>query len=256
MKTIQYSILLALAIFTFSCSSDDDRPAALAPVHKNLLIKVTSGQSVTNYTYDSNNRLAKETYATPGLSSGEVTFVYNSAGKLEEEKSVSSSIFGSASTSKTVYVYNTDGTLKERRYFSLDDNTGSYDLDLIEKYTYEQNKAISVRESSGNTTRTVYEYDNGNTSKASYYFDVTVANPTGFLNGSTIYNAYDDKNNPHASMPAEFFFPQTIRNNNTSSYFSSNPETPTVIIYEYNEDGYPVKSVNGGSTITYEYQRL
>jgi len=240
-------VCLACACILLSCRKNNDDVAE--PARKNLVTKRTDSDGlVFNYTYDASNRMITWTRNSNPLNPAQnISFTYNANGTLAE-------YFESNSSQRTKYTYNADATVSTKKNYSV---SGAVET-LNDTYTYSYaTGAVTenyVQASTGNGFRQEYKYDaNGNLSEVKSY-NTTPANPAGTYSGVVTYDKYDTKNYSHASAPAAFLFPASIKNNVGAIVYPFGTANYT---FEYNTDGYPTKRFENGTLIsTFEYKRL
>lgn len=263
MKTLKTIIVIIISsLFVISCSKDDEStPEPAKPTY--LLTKTIFGSSNTNYTYDADNKLIVLEQMNPASTNYKTAFFYNSNGRLEETfDSSSGGPFPSYSKTKTTHVYDAQNRLIERKFFE-----NSYDFPSVFNYEksdffeYNGNSVIQKTINSGNSLpgrRAVFEFNtDGNVSKYTIYSQIDANNPNGLMDTSVVY-VYDDKINAETSLSAERAFPFFNKNNiiKMTQTNSSGDTTIIDIIYEYNQDGYPIKQTVGKSSITLEWKKI
>ena len=214
-----------------------------------MLVKEDYNGYKIEYIYDNSNKLIKinEPYFGTTGSSSEAIITYNAAGKIDE---IVKNQNGSLSyKSKTKYTYNFDGTLQKKETFKFNFLANNYRFESSSTYSYALNKVIENILFNLDKSRKIYDYSiSKNLIKITNYDDVTDANPSGNLSYEISYSDFDDKNYSKTSLPEEYKFPQTFKNNYQK-------EATNTINFEYNPDGYPIKStIVGGLGFTkYEY---
>lgn len=264
MKTLKIIMAITiLSLFSISCSKDDESaPEQTKPTY--LLTKSTNDLGYSNYTYDANDKLSTVEHINPGFSNYKTTFFYNSNGKLEETLEVSTGgAFPSSSKTKVTYIYDAENRLIEKKYFQTSDNSPTqYDYVRSHFFEYNGNSVIQKIVDKGNSlpsNRYVFDFNtNGNVSKYTSYNQIDANNPKGLINFSIVY-VYDDKMNVETSFPAESLFPLINKNNiiKLTQTNSSGEATIVDIIYEYNQDGYPIKrTVSGQGSTAFGWEKI
>ncbi len=270
MKTIFYLLMLS-TIAAASCKKDPaatpapapapvvppvDSPAAASRTNLLLTISDPANGLLTTLTYDGANRLKTFSRNSNAYNpSRYYTFAYDAAGKLTDLLETADSTPGAATTDSTHYSYGADGKLAKKEYYRVWD-PGSAELQHVYEYTYTPGKVdeLYLTVSSGTGFRQVYTVnDSGNVTLIEVYTGVTTTNHTGTFDGSITYSNYDNKRAIQESFPDAFLFPGNNANNVGAVAYSWGGYSYT---YEYNEDGYPTKRVDGGAATTYTYQRL
>lgn len=263
MKTIINKLtLLLLAVLAISCSSDNDNDAPQEITPSYLLTKSNSTSSFNLYTYNDVNKLT-EIDGTEGFSSSfNSTLTYDTGGKIQEELKIVSAIFSTPSYSRIIYNYDAQGRLTEKKFTqNSSENPAVYDHKQSLIFEYNGNtvtQKLQIKGSALPSSRAVFEYDKkGNVSKITYYTNINANTPDGVLFYSHVYT-YDSKPNPESSLPLEYRFPNTSKNNPIKVIETYNSDAPTTadIVVEYNEGGYPTKKSQSGIVSTYEYKKL
>ena len=260
--TIHKLTLLLLAVLAISCSSDNDNdtPQEITPSY--LLTKSNKVSSFSVYTYNDANKLT-EIDGTEGFSSSfNSTLTYDASGKIQEELKIVSAIFSTPSYSRIIYNYDAQGRLTEKKFTQNSSATPAiYDHKQSLIFEYNGSTVIQKLIIKGNTlpsSRTVFEYDKkGNVSKSTYYNSIDANTPDGVFFYSHAYT-YDSKPNPESSLPLEYRFPNTSKNNPTKIVETYNSDSPTTsdVVLEYNEGGFPLKESRSGLVNIYEYKKL
>lgn len=285
-KILKPLTLSAIALFTMSCSSDDNSTPSI-PEEGNTLV-VLDKITITKYSNVNGDKLLSK----PELSEESTyTYTYNELGK------VTSSLYkgkheinhenGQDFSLNSVYTYNTDGTLKE--ILSTEESDKSVDEHFIYEYN-DKKQVIKIIDKVSNDNLT-YTYDNNNriTSVASdrknspYKLDYTYDTKNNIIKANYIskqfektdYYTYDDKfspfvnmsiNNIHVDISLPENLPETfIGVNNVVTYknkeFQIFNETS---VYEYNTNNFPTKVTthhtlnpkNISSIISYTYKTI
>jgi YD repeat-containing protein len=261
--TMNKMALLFLAVLVISCTNDSDNetPEEFKPSY--LLIQSNSSSGFNTYTYDDANKLI-EIEGTDGsfISNFNSTVTYNANGKIQEELKIVSAIFSTPSYTRIIYNYDAQGKLIEKKYTQNSSETPAiYDHKHSVVFEYNGNTVTQKLILKGNalpSTKTVFEYDKkGNVSKITYYNEINANTPDGLFFYSSTYT-YDTKPNPETSLPLEYRFPNTSKNNPIKVIETNNSGSPTTsdVVVEYNEGGYPVKESRSGLVNTYEYKKL
>ena len=257
-KTLKTFLKLTiLFIIITSCSKDDDEQVQTPKTPVYLISKITySATSNTKYFYDENNKLINEESSNNSGSVFRTTFQYNDKGKIIENLKVP--IAGNATAvEKLTYSYDSQNRFIHRKLFAATTTSpDEFALDNTETFAYNATN-IEYKIKDGNSTfvtrRVIFDLDSsGNFLTATGYRNLTAIDQVGVLDyKSTI--EYDDKKNPLQNLPNEYVFLEKTKNNRTKSTTPQfNPSVAT-ITYEYNQDGYPTKSISGNRTITFEY---
>lgn len=264
MKTkINKLILLLLAVFAISCSSDNDNDAPEEVIPAYLLTKSSSVASFNTYAYNNANKLITID-GTDGsfTTSFNSTVTYNANGKIQEELKIVSALFSTPSYTRITYHYDAQGRLTEKKYAQNSTATPAiYDYKQSLIFEYNGNSVTQKLIMKGNTlpnSRTVFEYDKiGNVTKSTLYNKIDANTPDGLFFYSHSYT-YDTKPNPEISLPSEYRFPNSSKNNPIKDIETYNSDAPTTaeIVYEFNEGGYPTKKKQSGLVSTYEYKKL
>lgn len=254
---------LLLAVFTISCSSDsnDDMPEEAAPSY--LLTKSNSVAAFSDYKYNDANKLI-EINGTDGSFTTifNSTLTYNANGKIQEEFKIVSALFSTPSYHRIIYNYDGQGRLTEKKYTQNTSATPAI-YDHKQSYIFEYNGSTVTQKliQKGNAlpgSKTVFEYDKkGNVTKITYYNKIDANTPEGVFFYSHAYT-YDTKPNPESSLPLEYRFPNTSKNNPIKDIETYNSDAPSTadIVLEYNEGGYPTKRTQSGIVSSYEYKKL
>jgi len=259
MKTLQTILAITmLSLFSVSCSSDGDSDKA-KPVL--LLEKEINSTGSTNYDYDANNKLISLEDISSGFSSYKTTFVYNSNGKIEEALIEQIGGVFPGPPTKMTYAYDAQNRLIEKKYFqgSLK-NPALFDYFRSDFFEYSGNLVTfksQKKDSNVPDSRIIYDFDNnGNIIKKTSYSQMNANNPSGLI-FYTETNVYDDKLNPETSLPSEYRFPNSTKNNPLKSTTVMGKDTYiTDYVYEYNTKGYATKRTGTGQTSnTYEYKK-
>jgi YD repeat-containing protein len=255
MKTLKTILaIIILSLFTISCSKEEIQTPNTA-VYLISKISYTANQN-TKFFYDENNKLINEESLYSDGSVIKTTFDYNSKGKIVQ--TLSKPIAGkNTSIEKLTYTYDAQDRLIEKKLFTTTTSfPDEFTYDSKGIYSYSPNN-VEVKYVYANSnfayTREIYESNppaNYLTSKR--YRNISIADPNGILDWTSTYE-YDDKKNPLSNLPDEYVFLQKTKNNQTkrtTPEFSPSVETKT---YEYNQEGYPTKSISGNSITTFEY---
>ncbi len=241
MKSIK--IILGSLLLLNSCSKNDTTITETVPVTENILLlkkTIDTDDNLTDtYSYDTSKKL--------------INFSRN--GNINNP------------AKNQNFSYNTDGILAQI--------TNASDGSLVLKYFYDSNKKIIKKEgrngldiynyeytgnqvverylftTTGEGFNTFYKYDSsGNVIETIQYTNVTAANPNGTLSATVIYT-YDSKKNALTSLPKEYLFPRSNKNNLLTEKYNANP----VYNYnwEYNDKGFPIKRTTS-YVRNFEYQ--
>ncbi|MBZ4041544.1 hypothetical protein [Flavobacterium hibisci] len=264
MKTrINKLALLILAVFVISCSNDNDNdgPEEVAPSY--LLTKSNNVSAFNDYKYNDANKLI-EINGTDGsfTSTFNSTVTYNASGKIQEEFKIVSALFSTPSYNRIIYNYDAQGRLTEKKFTQNTSATPAiYDHKQSLIFEYNGSTVTQKLIIKGNTlpsSKTVFEYDKkGNVSKSTLYNKIDANTPNGVFFYSHTYT-YDKKQNPESSLPLEYRFPNTSKNNpiKVIETYNSDAQTTADIVLEYNEGGYPTKKTQSGIVSSYEYKKL
>lgn len=264
MKTrINKLAILLLAVFALSCSneSDNEAPEEITPSY--LLTKLNSTSEFNTYKYNDANKLI-EINGTDGsfTSSFNSTVTYNGSGKIQEELKIVSALFSTPSYNRIIYNYDAQGRLTEKKYTQNSSATPAV-YDHKQSLIFEYNgstvtQKLLIKGNALPSNKAVFEYDKkGNVSKITYYNKIDANTPNGVFFYSHTYT-YDTKPNPESSLPLEYRFPNTLKNNPIKVIETYNSDAPTTadIVLEYNEGGYPTKKSQSGIVSSYEYKKL
>ena len=258
MKSLKILLILTfVSLFATSCSKDNDEQVIepKAPVY--LLSKITySATQNTKYFYDENNKLINEESTNNNGSVFRKTFKYNNSGKIIENLQVPTT-GNSTAIEKLTYLYDSQNRLIERKLFTATTSApDEFALDYTEIYSYNATN-IEYKYKDGNSTfatnRVIFDLDpSGNFITATGYRNLTALDQVGILDYKST-SEYDNKKNPLQNLPEEYVFLEKTKNNRIKSTTPQfNPSVAT-ITYEYNQDGYPTKSISGNRTTTFEY---
>ncbi|WP_109830982.1 hypothetical protein [Reichenbachiella versicolor] len=186
------------------------------------------GNSTTTYKYSDESGFVIETNKSTVLFGEETktktTFVYDDKNQVVEEKTESGDDLGS-----TIYTYNTVGQIISSEYTLNDELTYTY------VYTYD---AIGLLLKSERTDLTDDNF------KSSDEFTIESGNVVKEINSNQESVAtYDDKRNPFKPLYPSAYADinigiQSVNENNPISGTLSDDD----IVYEYNEDGYPISA--------------
>ena len=235
-KYIKILAVVALILSFLSCSKDDNSQPEVVSLLKK--INDTSDGLISTYTYDTSKKLIN--YKLNGNQSNgprDQNFTYNADGTLNEIRNLSDNSL------ELKYFYDSSKKIVKRE--------GRNGIDIY-TYEYANNKVtekyIFTVNNEGFTN--IYSYDaKGNMNEIKIYDNVTATNPNGDYYGAITYT-YDNKKSYRTSLPKEFIFPYSNKNNYaTEKYPNQNLYTYD---FQFNEKGYPISSQNGART--YEYQ--
>jgi hypothetical protein len=236
MKHIFVVILLIISIL-MNCSKP------LEPNNKTLFLSKIYRNSVLTheFIYYENSTLQKQIfYAFDTILSSE-TYQYDPNRKISRRDNITD-VSGPPSHlyeySYALYRYNSNGLLEESEYY-LKVN------DIYEKRSYK-----------------TYEYDSiGQIIRANLYLpDSTLKSYTDYkydkkgnivMVDSTKFE-YDSMRNPYKSLILPEITAYYWSENNITKWIFSD-STSVVISYEYNTEGYPIKSIENGIESIYEY---
>lgn len=261
--TIHKLTLLLLAVLAISCSSDNDNdtPQEITPSY--LLTKSNSTSAFNTYKYNDANKLIEIDGADGSFTSTfNSTVTYNGSGKIQEELKIVSALFSTPSYNRIIYNYDAQGRLTEKKYTQNSSATPAvYDHKQSLIFEYNGSTITQKLVIKGNTlpsSKTVLEFDKkGNALKITYYNKIDANTPDGVFFYSHTYT-YDTKPNAESSLPLEYRFPNTSKNNPIKVIETYNSDAPTTsnIVLEYNEGGYPTKKSQSGIVSSYEYKKL
>lgn len=264
MKTrINKLALLLLAVFAISCSNDSDNDASEEITPSYLLTKSNSALAFNDYKYNDANKLIEINGSDGSFTSTfNSTVTYNGNGKIQEELKIVSALFSTPSYHRIIYNYDGQGRLTEKKYTQNTSATPAI-YDHKQSYIFEYNGSTVTQKliQKGNAlpgSKTVFEYDKkGNVTKITYYNKIDANTPEGVFFYSHAYT-YDTKPNPESSLPLEYRFPNTSKNNPIKDIETYNSDAPSTadIVLEYNEGGYPTKRTQSGIVSSYEYKKL
>jgi YD repeat-containing protein len=237
-NTIKLSAIAIIALFTFSCSSDDDKPTVQQAKRVKKEVSVQSGgaTNTTTFGYDALGRLLTKTTAAEAI-----TYSRNSVGKI-----IQAVIVNSGTDRIVTYTYDATGRITEmqKKAGSMveERTTYSYYIDrIMEKY---------------------YNADGDNVWDYIHYYTADKKNIDRVLRnygGSEVQYSlttytYDskiglDKVAPYSDMPQPFY------NANNPEHFSYrnelNVETSSGnYIYTYDALGFPLTMTDANGTIT------
>lgn len=266
MKTLKtLSILFAFALLISSCSKSED--GSTQPTYLLSKISYKKSSETTVLLYNSNNKLISVESDLKGAFHYLTTIVYNSNGQIYE--TLQTPAPGGSGLEKTTYIYNADNKIIEKKYFTTAiDAPNDFKYTSSDFYEYNGNTIESKRKIKTDnffSRRSIYNLDsNKNVTNATFYKNMTEANPQGIISYSTNFE-YDTKSNYLKSLPSEYMiltsytFPIINNNNYTKATTPQNSTTVSNLVYEYNSDGYPIKRTTDESenSITmFEYKKI
>jgi len=274
MKTQTYLAILLCALFTASCSKDDNQDEQI-DTEKFVKSEWVSEDINIAYTYN-NNLLATATgnYSNVDYTS---TFTYNPDGKLTKWQQMES---GTSDTDIQTFTYNPDGRLAgyvsdfENVSITYDGNiatlTGRIEGDDNASAILELNENGLVTKFTESNQYTVFQYDgNGNIIKAE-----TFDNDDTLLTSFTI--AYDSKINPFYGQLSSIYIERFIeffwefdgiyysglegysfpfQKSNIVSIIESS-ETILEYTYTYNNENYPISVSEDDNGDVFDFEIL
>ncbi len=257
LKTLKTFLTLTILFIIITSCSKDDKVVQEPKTPIYLLSKITySATQNTAYFYDENNKLINEESLNNNGSVFKTTFQYNNNGKLIENLKVPTA-GNNISIEKQTYSYDSQNRLIQRKLFTATTTApDEFALDNTETFGYNATN-IEYKYKNGNSTfatrRVIFELDqSGNIVIATGYRNLTTLDQVGILDyKSTI--EYDDKKNPLQNLPDEYVFLEKTKNNRIKSTTPQFNPSVVTLTYEYNQDGYPIKSISGNRTTTFEY---
>lgn len=243
MKTIKLLAIALIALFTFSCSSDDDNKI-VAPqaklVKKEVSVQNSGSTNTTTYTYDALGRLQKK-----AATDEEITYTRNPAGKI-----VQALIVSTGADRIVTYFYD-----NQARLIKTEKKLGST-LEEKRTFTYYIDRYVEQ----------YYDIDGSNVWEYVYYYSADKKNIAsrkrnyGGGNGpfDEITYTYDNKVGlekiaPYSEVPKPFY-----NTNNVEQFSNADPlgNVYFTVNYTFTYDllGFPLTSTDSNNTtITYTY---
>jgi YD repeat-containing protein len=241
--------LILIPFFFIACKkSDTPAPAAL----KTYLTKTNhSALGIFTYTYDANNKLLTEVYASNGSNPSYTNSFtgYDAQGRVTEF--ITDYTAAANPDIKTVVRFNAGGKI-DSMFFSLLSGGPVTDYSI---YTYPAGKQIEKNYNNANVLSSSYEHtfsvDGKNVIETKTY------NAAAVLRSTWVYSNYDTKKNNDLLLPYGYY-PNPVSENNFQNFTNTNHITSGVTsssrTYEYNSDGYVTKRTSSTGSITlFEY---
>ncbi|MEJ8844979.1 hypothetical protein WG954_21470 [Lacibacter sp. H375] len=251
---ISFGIILLLLV---SCRKPTDQPQRTSK----LVTKISSSPTdFRSFTYDANKRLTNHTLQFingDGTSLMSVNYFYID-GIISTASSQGGSIFYETEGRqvKVVRTFRPMGSEISTLYYTY--NSKGQLIEWREKFS--QPDIDQPKES-----KQAFEYyADGNLKRTMYYLKMTNDGPF-VLNGSTVYDQYDQFKNPEVSFLGTVYLPSVVFQKNNAGrirHYAANGELyqTSTFEYTYDADGYPATKLykDDRSTIdilfTYSYQ--
>ncbi|HLP38733.1 hypothetical protein [Lacibacter sp.] len=251
---ISFGIILLLLV---SCNKPANQPQRISK----LLTKISSSPTdFRSYTYDANKLLTNHTIQFingNGTSVMSVNYSYVN-GMINTAGSQGGSVFYEAEGNQVKVVRSFRPMGSEISVINYSYNSKGQLIEWREKFN--QPDIDQPKES-----KQIFEYyADGNVKRMMYYLKMTNDGPF-VLNGSTVYDQYDQFKNPEIPFPGTVYLPSIVFQKNNFGrmrHYAANGELyqTSTFEYTYDADGYPSTKLyrDDRSTIpivfTYQYQ--
>lgn len=256
---MQYtSIIIAiLVLFIFSCKKPVTEPQRSIK----QVVKISSSPAdFRSFIYDADKRLTNHTLQFingNGTSVMSVDYSYIN-GVINTALAPSGSVFYETEGKQVKVVRSFRPMGSEISVINYSYNSEGQLIEWIEKFSQPEND--QPKESK----QTFEYYADGNVKRMMYYLKMTNDGPF-VLNGSTLYDQYDQFKNPDISFPGTVYLPSIIfqkSNPGRIRHYAANGELyqTNTFEYTYDADGYPATKLykDDRSTVsilfTYSYQ--
>jgi hypothetical protein len=261
-----FSFVLVTFILVISCSID---PESDTPGNTNYAISkiVHEGKTVTQFLYTKTGKLAE--YQSFYFCD---RYTYDDNDRLVTSESASGSgSFGrenlmtsenSTFTLYYTYEYDQDGLLKCRMNYKQYD--GVYEFLSKNNYEYQDGKIYKINTLNAKDTIinfAIYAYDvNGNVTNEKHYSNIYIDGPEAALQYEFSYK-FDNKNNPfrifkETAQPGLYTDANNRVERSSTFYYHSqgtNNFSTSIMSYDYNSKGFPVKITEGNTVYNYVY---
>ena len=231
-----FTIISLIILFVSSCKKPANQPRQ---VLKQITKISSSPTDFRSFTYDANKRLTNHT----------IQFINgNGTSVMSVDYSYVNGVINTATSPGAFANYEMDGgRVKTVRTFRLNgtaicviDYNYNSKGQLIEwKETFSQPQVDQPKE-----TKQIFEYyPDGNVKLMKYYVKMTIDGDF-VLNGTTLYDQYDQFINPEVSFPGTIYLPSIVFQKNNIGrmrHYAANGELyqTNTFEYTYDADGYP-----------------
>jgi len=256
---MQYTstIIAIFVLFIFSCK----KPATEPRRSIKQVVKISSSAAdFRSFTYDADKRLTNHTLQFingNGTSVMSVDYSYIN-GVINTALAPSGSVFYETEGKQVKVVRSFRPMGSEISVINYSYNSKGQLIEWVEKFSQPEND--QPKESK----QTFEYYADGNVKRMMYYLKMTNDGPF-VLNGSTLYDQYDQFRNPDISFPGTVYLPSIVFQKNNPGrirHYAANGELyqTNTFEYTYDADGYPATKLykDDRSTIsvlfTYSYQ--